>query len=242
MSVVTFCVFFFSIGRCGCRSLLHCDIKETDDSMVIFNCQVTKGVEGVECTAIYLRQAIGGQVAREAMDSTASQYLNKQGYDEMIIKEKQPSFIPKPNVVQMAVQEEKNSHHLHKNPLVALSMIKNKSDYGGAIEFIATDPVVVYYCLPHQIHINNRYIKNSRKEKKASTWIIDATRVARPVVKLNGELSGPIFLYNCCIHVGGKVISFFHSQSEAHDPTTIANWIRFMVSQGFAEPDEVVVD
>lgn len=84
--------------------------------------------------------------------------------------EDEAAFILKAYVIQKAIQEEKDATRLHPNPLINLAMMKGKCDY-GAIQYVSVDPVIVYYCLPQQMHINNTYIYIYIKEASRNSSV-----------------------------------------------------------------------
>ncbi|CAG9818787.1 unnamed protein product [Phaedon cochleariae] len=195
-----------------------------------------KGGEG-RCGKRYLRNPIRTELAKELKINSA--LVTRCGRADELMEEGdvEPPHLYSLNILHKAKQELISSEHVHKDPLMALCLLKVGS-LQGSIHNIGMDPFHVHFWSAHQLHVYRSTMKSGHV-----TLSIDATGgIIRKILKPNGDMSHNIFLYNTVASTEHSHYPLFHMLSESHNTNAIAYWIGEWCRMNIPIPKEIVCD
>lgn len=181
-------------------------------------------------------------LAKHLVDTNVSpsEYLKKQVSLKTEIGVLPTATLPKPHTMRVAKHEFIKKGRTDNDPFIALCILKVDPSMRGAIRNIGADPFFVHYWTNVQLHVYNRYC-----DKGYSIVCIDATgSVVKKIMKLSGEMSHHIFLYECTVRDNATKQSYSVANmlSESHNAVTIHNWLVNWTRSGAKVPNEVVTD
>lgn len=171
----------------------------------------------------------------------ASAYRQIKAHETMKFGDREPSNIPSSNVLRVAKHKTLTISRAHKNPILALGILKKKPPCENTIRDIGYDRFFVHYWSAAQIHVYNEYCKKS----VPSTIAIDATgSICHKIKRLAGEKSRNIFLYEITVldKEDTQQYSVGNMLSERHDSNSIYFWLSEWRRSGASKPDIVVSD
>ena len=155
-------------------------------------------------------------------------------------EEREFNTIPSTNVLRVAKYDFLRSSRVHKDPILALGILKRSVPCEGVIRDIGYDLFFTHYWSESQIHTYNEYCKRSTQSMIA----IDATGSVCQKIKRPGCKSRHIFLYEITVpsKEAGCQYAAANMLSEKHDANIIHYWIKEWQRSGALKPDIVVCD
>ena len=169
-----------------------------------------------------------------------SAYRSMKAHEIEATKTNELNAIPSSNVLRVAKHEFLRRNRLHKDPILALGIMKRTVPYEGIIRDIGYDSFFVHYWSPAQINVFNEYCKRTTE----SVIAIDATGSVCHKINKPGNKAPNIFLYEITVpdKEAGNQYSICNMLSEKHDANSIHYWMKEWQRSGALKPAIVVCD
>lgn len=228
------------IGHCTCGAeleILITDLPSTE--FLLFSCYITDvGSEGVPCGKVQLRGSKRRKVVAAANANGVIQTRGRRAGKLMRPGDKEPSIVASSSVIRTAQSQDKASKRpiKEKRPIIAVEHLQSGC-CKDMIQHISTVPVSVHYSTPLQTQIYN----DAAQQGYVKITIDSTGRVVDKVIHLDGEYSGPIFLYVIVVNVDGKLVRVSQMLTESHKTVDVQNWLTRWVSN-VPTPREAVSD
>lgn len=200
-------------------------------------CHITNG-DGV-CGKRYLTKGERYRLAQDLCERKIAPTVYRSEVADKIMRfgDPEPPHLYTADVLRTAKKEYLASKYKHKDPLIAVSIMR-ATNLRAEIHNYGVDPFFVHYWTNTQMHVYQKYAKS-----RPSCVCIDATgSIVRKIKRVDGTMSSNIFLYECVIRTDEGQFSVCQMLSEAHNTNAISYWLLEWVRSGAPPPKEVVCD
>ncbi|GBP66330.1 120.7 kDa protein in NOF-FB transposable element [Eumeta japonica] len=223
-------------GYCACGGTCDGVIKnDPNENFVEIMCTIAKG-DG-KCGKRSLRSEKRKKIIAEIGQQTVHAYRAEKAADTMEFGDSEPPNLPSSPVLRNARYEERKKNFIHKNPILAVQILKhNQGKF--IIRDIHLDPFAVHYWRRQQLGMYKSYV-----DKGHSCLCIDATGgLFRPLIKYKDIKSKYIYLYHGVIRVEAGQFPVVQMISETQTSDDIHGWLTKWVTSGAPPASEIVID
>lgn len=212
-------------------------IQNFEEEVITMNCHIRSG-DGI-CGKRFLRKDERYEVAKDLCEKRVapSVYRAEKAAEIMRFGDPEPPHLYSAGVLRTAKKEYMASQHLHQDPLIAIAMMR-AGTLRAEIQNFSFDPFFVHYWTNSQIHVYQKYAKS----EPASAYIDATGSIVRKVKRIDGTMSGHIFLYQCVIRTNGGQFPVSQMLSEVQNTNAIQYWLLEWLRSGAPPPKEVVCD